>query len=128
MFDFPANADSLALVQSFAEAKKLVSAVCHGPSAFLHAKTAAGKPLLEGASMTGLSNAEEDQVKMSAHMPFALETELNKVSGGGYKAADEPWGENVVVSQISTGAPLITGQNPRSATAVGNAILKALGL
>lgn len=128
MFDLNSDATSLALIQSFAAAKKLVSAVCHGPAALLNATAPSGVPLLSGAQVTGFSNAEEDQVQMSQAMPFMLETELNKVSGGGYVKADEPWAPKVVVSKTAgTGAPLITGQNPASATAVGEAILKALG-
>lgn len=128
MFDLPSDANSLNLITAFAEAKKPVAAVCHGPAVFLQAKTAAGKSILEGTSVTGFSNTEEDQVNMSSHMPFMLETELNKLTNGGYVTAEQPWGEKVVLSRISTGAPLITGQNPGSATAVGHELLKALGL
>ncbi|PGH12087.1 hypothetical protein AJ79_04486 [Helicocarpus griseus UAMH5409] len=128
MFDLHSDPDSLSLIQQFAEAKKPVTAVCHGPTVFLKA-TAGGKPILADAKVTGFSNVEEDQVKMSEFMPFMLETELNKVSNGGYVKADEPWGEKVVISKVAgTGAPLITGQNPASATGVGKEILKALGL
>ncbi|KAL4892028.1 class I glutamine amidotransferase-like protein [Aspergillus ambiguus] len=129
MFDLHSDPDSLALIQSFASAKKPVSAVCHGPTVFLNATTPSGEPLITGASVTGFSNTEEDQVNLSSLMPYMLETELNKVSGGGYVKADQPWGEKVVVSKTAgTGAPLITGQNPASATGVGKAILQALGL
>jgi putative intracellular protease/amidase len=85
--------------------------------------------LLSGATVTGFSNVEEDQVQLSDAMPFMLETELQKVSGGGSVKADEPWGEKVVVSKTAgVGGVLITGQNPASATGVGEAILNALGV
>ncbi|EEH07185.1 ThiJ/PfpI family protein [Histoplasma capsulatum G186AR] len=128
LFDLYEDADSLRLIKEFAEARKVVSAVCHGPAVFLKA-TAGGKPVLAEAQATGFSNEEEDQVKMSQYLPYALETEMNKISNGGYVKADLPWGEKVVVAKVAaTGAPLITGQNPASATAVGTEILKALGL
>ncbi|KAK2809936.1 hypothetical protein FQN50_003350 [Emmonsiellopsis sp. PD_5] len=128
MFDLPNDANSLSLIQELAEAKKPVAAVCHGPSVFLKA-TAGGKPVIEGASVTGLSNEEEDGVKMSKYMPFMLETELDKVSKGGYVKASEPWGEKVVVSKVAgTGSVLITGQNPSSATGTAKELLKALNL
>ncbi|OJD17376.1 hypothetical protein AJ78_02506 [Emergomyces pasteurianus Ep9510] len=128
LFDLHEDADSIRLIQEFAQAKKIVSAVCHGPAVFLKA-TVGGKPVVAEAKVTGFSNMEEDQVKMSQHLPYALETELDKQTNGGYVKADEPWGEKVVISKVAaTGAPLITGQNPASAGAVGKEILKALGL
>lgn len=129
MFDLNSDATSLALIQSFAASKKVVAAVCHGPAALVKATTPSGEPLLSGAQVTAFSNVEEDQVQMTSAMPFKLESELDHASGGGYVKADQPWGEKVVVSKTAgTGAPLITGQNPASATGVGKAILKALGL
>ncbi|KAI2786336.1 hypothetical protein POX_g08720 [Penicillium oxalicum] len=129
MFDLVTDSTSLSLIQTFAAAKKPVAAVCHGPCVFLNATSPSGVPLISGATVTGFSNTEEDQVQLSDAMPFMLETELQKVSGGGYVKADEPWGEKVVVSKTAgLGGPLITGQNPASATGVGKAILQALGL
>lgn len=129
MFDLTTDPISLSLIQTFAAAKKPVAAVCHGPCVFLNATSPSGVPLISGATVTGFSNVEEDQVQLSDAMPFLLETELQKVSGGGYVKADEPWGEKVVVSKTAgVGGVLITGQNPASATGVGKAILEALGL
>lgn len=79
--------------------------------------------------MTGFSNLEEEQVGLLSKMPFELETELQRVSGGGFVKAADPWAEKVVVSKTnSIGGPLITGQNPASGKAVAEAILKELGL
>ncbi|OJJ33962.1 hypothetical protein ASPWEDRAFT_114189 [Aspergillus wentii DTO 134E9] len=128
MFDLPSDPRSLALIQSFAAARKPIAAVCHGPAALLNATTPSGLPLLSGATVTGFSNGEEDQVGMSAFMPFLLETELNRISGGMY-VKEHPYKEKVVVSKTAgMEGPLITGQNPRSAARVANEILKALGL
>lgn len=129
MFDLTTNPTSLALIQTFAAAKKPVAAVCHGPCVLLNATAPSGVPLISGAEVTGFSNTEEDQVGMSAVMPFMLETELDRVSGGKYVKAEQPWGPKVVVSQAAgTGSIVITGQNPNSATQVGEEILKALGV
>lgn len=127
MYDLVNDRTSINLINAFAEAKKPVSAVCHGPVVFANVKSS-GKPLLSGATVTGFSNAEEDQVQLSSLMPFMLEDRLNEVSGGGYVKADQPWGEKVVVSKTAGGATLITGQNPSSAAGVGKEILKALGV
>lgn len=129
MFDLSSDPTSLALIQTFAAAKKPVAAVCHGPAVLLNATAPSGLPLIAGATVTGFSNAEEDQANMSAVMPFLLETELARVSGGHYVKAAEPWAEKVVVARTAgTDSVLITGQNPASATGVGKEILKALGL
>ena len=127
MYDLVNDKTSIDLINAFVEAKKPVSAVCHGPAVFANA-TSSGKPLLSGTKVTGFSNTEEDQVQLSSLMPFMLEDKLNEVSGGGYVKADQPWGEKVVVSKTAGGATLITGQNPSSAAGVGKEILKALGV
>lgn len=129
MFDLTTDKTSIALIQTFANARKPVAAVCHGPCVFLNVTTPSGKPIVENAEVTGFSNTEEDQASLSQVMPFMLEDELQKKSGGKYVKADQPWGEKVVVAKVAElGGPLITGQNPASATGVGEALVKALGL
>ncbi|KAJ5520139.1 hypothetical protein N7463_000592 [Penicillium fimorum] len=129
MFDLTDDHVSLALIQTFAAANKPVAAVCHGSCALLNATAPSGVPLISGVGVTGFSNAEEDAVHMSLAMPYMLETELGRVTGGKYVKAGEPWGEMVVIGKAAgTGSTIITGQNPASAAGVGKAILKALGL
>ena len=62
-------------------------------------------------------------MQMSSMMPFMLEDELNKNSGGKFEKAKDAWAAHVVTAQ---GGKLITGQNPASAAPVGQAILKAI--
>ncbi|KAI1432963.1 ThiJ/PfpI family protein [Xylaria sp. CBS 124048] len=122
MFDLVDDADSIAVIEEFAAAGKVVAAVCHGPVVFLNAKKD-GKALLQGKDATGFSNVEEDVAGMTKYMPFLLEDRIKAV-GANYKKADQPWGELVIVED---GGKLITGQNPASAKGVGEAIVKALG-
>ncbi|RLM00654.1 hypothetical protein CFD26_108472 [Aspergillus turcosus] len=128
MFDLVTNAASLALIQNVASAGKPIAAVSHGAAALLNATAPSGVPLLAGARVTGFSREEEDAAGMAAVMPFQLETELDRVSGGGYVKADRLGAEKVVVS-ITAGlqSPLITGQNPASAAGVAREILRVLG-
>lgn len=129
MFDLTTHATSLSIIQSFAAARKPVAAVCHGPAALVNATAPTGTPLLRGVRVTGFSNEEEEQVGMAAVMPFRLETELDRVSGGGYVKAGQAWGEKVVVSRTAElGGELITGQNPASAAGVAREVLRAVGL
>ncbi|KAK3329149.1 class I glutamine amidotransferase-like protein [Apodospora peruviana] len=121
MFDLAIDKTSQKVIAEFAEKGKVVSAVCHGPAALVGVELSGGEHLLKGKQVTGFSNAEEDQMKLSEAMPFMLETRLNEVSEGKFVKADEPWGVKVVVD-----GKVITGQNPASAKGVGEAIVKAV--
>ncbi|KIW18086.1 hypothetical protein PV08_02373 [Exophiala spinifera] len=123
MYDLATNADSIQLIKEFFESGKIVSAICHGSAALVNVKLSDGSYLVADTEVTGFSNDEEDQIKLSEFMPFMLETELNKRTGGKYVKADKPWGECVVVSK---GGRLITGQNPFSAEATGKALVEAI--
>ncbi|TPX13434.1 uncharacterized protein E0L32_006164 [Thyridium curvatum] len=122
MFDLAGDVTSQRVCSEFAAKGKPVAAVCHGPAALVNVKVPLdGHSLLKGREVTGFSNVEEDQMDYSKWMPFMLEDKMNEASGGKYVKAAEPWGEKVVVD-----GNLITGQNPASAKAVGEAILAAL--
>lgn len=119
MFDLAKDETSHKLINEFWAHNKIVSAVCHGPAALAYVKLPSGQYLLSGQSVTGFSNAEEDQVGLSAAMPFMLEDQLNMASGGKFVKAAEAWGAKVVVSG---GGRIITGQNPSSSGPLGQAI------
>lgn len=122
MFDLAVDEQSQQLVAEFAAKDKVVSAVCHGPAAFLGVKVN-GENLLRGKQLTGFTNEEETIVGLADVMPFLLEDKMKEVGGESAKflTAGEPWGVKVVVD-----GKLITGQNPASSKGVAEAILKAL--
>ncbi len=119
--DLAVDAQSHQLINEFWAKGKIVSAVCHGPAAFVNVKLPSGEHLLQGRTVTGFTNAEEEQVKLAQYMPFMLETELDKASGGKFVKADALWAEKVVAD-----GKLITGQNPASAKGIGAAIVQAV--
>ncbi|KAF2451758.1 class I glutamine amidotransferase-like protein [Karstenula rhodostoma CBS 690.94] len=123
MFDLVDSPTSQQLIREFWEAGKIVSAVCHAPAVFYNAKLSDGSLLVAGKEVTAFTNVEEEQAGLTDAVPFLPEDALQKASGGKFVKAAEPWGEKLVVS-----GRLITGQNPASATAVGEAIAKALGV
>ena len=123
MFDLAMDETSHQLIREFYESGRVVAAVCHGPAALVNAKLSDGSYLINNAAVTGFSNDEEEAVGLTAVMPFLLETELNKNSGGHFQKASASWGEKVVVAKDGR---LITGQNPASATGVGKAIYEAI--
>ncbi|MCJ1412248.1 hypothetical protein MMC19_006341 [Ptychographa xylographoides] len=123
MFDLATDEISHQVIREFFEAGRIVAAVCHGPAALVNAKLSDGSYLIDQCAVTGFSNAEEEAVNLTSAMPFQLEDELNKNSGGHYQRATEAWGPKVVVAK---GGRLITGQNPASAKPVGEAIYEAI--
>lgn len=123
MWDLATDATSHELINEFYTHNKIVSAVCHGPAALTHVKLSSGGYLLDGQSVTGFSNAEEDAVGLTSVMPFKLEDALNTATGGKYVKAEKDWSPKVVSAR---GGRLITGQNPASASGVGEAIYEAI--
>ncbi len=121
MMDLVGDGDSIKLINEFYAAGNIVAAVCHGPIAFVHAETPEGRPLVEGRRVTGYTNAEETRDATDKYLSFLLETEF--VALGAKFIAARPSSTNVVVD-----GQLITGQNPESAGAVGEAICEALGV
>jgi putative intracellular protease/amidase len=111
---------SIQLLAEFADAGKIVSAVCHGPAAFVNVKTKDGQPLVAGARVTSCTDKEEIAFGTHEGVPFMLETELRKQAAK-FENAPELWGAHVVVDR---GGKLITGQNPASAAGVAEAMLK----
>ena len=119
MFDFT-NEEVTAAVAHFADADKIVSAVCHGPVGLLDVTLADGSSLLDGRNVTGYSWAEEKLAQRTAEVPFSLEEKL-KEQAGEYTTAKLPMTKHVVVD-----GKLVTGQNPMSAAGVGEAVLELL--
>lgn len=119
MVDITGNPEVQATVINAWNAGMIVSAVCHGPAAFLGVTLDDGSPLIRGRKLTAFSDAEEDGYA-DKDVPFDLEAALRE-EGALYEAAD-PWQPNLVVD-----GRLITGQNPQSATLVGKALAEALG-
>jgi putative intracellular protease/amidase len=117
MWDLAENPDSIALIEATYAAGKPVAAVCHGPGAFRHARTADGSPLVQGKSVTGFANTEEEEVGLTGVVPFLVEDMLRE-NGGKYSKA-ENWQPYVV-----TDGHLITGQNPASSEAAARALLR----
>jgi putative intracellular protease/amidase len=118
MVDITGNPEVQATVIKAWDAGMIVSAVCHGPSAFLGVTLEDGSPLVRGRKLTSFSWAEEDGYA-EKDVPFDLEAALR--DEGALYEATEPWHSHVVVD-----GRLLTGQNPQSGTAIGEALVEAL--
>ncbi len=119
MWDFPQDKALQKFAADLYQNNGIVSAVCHGPAALLNIKLADGSYLIAGKQVTGFSNTEEEQVKLTKVVPFSLQDQLT-ARGASYSAATD-WQSKVVVDQR-----LVTGQNPQSAAAVGKALVTLL--
>lgn len=107
MWDLAEDKNSVKLIESFLAAGKPIALVCHAPGALRHAKTADGKPLVQGKKVTGFANSEEEAVHLTKVVPFLVEDEL-KAEGGIFSKAGD-WQPYVVTDGL-----LITSQNPAS--------------
>lgn len=119
MWDFVSNPELITLIRTMYEHQAVVSAVCHGPAGLVNVKLSNGEPLLKGRRVTGFTAEEELARKYDKIVPFELEAAL-KTAGATFEEA--PIFENKVVID----GRLITGQNPASAKAVGEAVAAAL--
>jgi putative intracellular protease/amidase len=117
MVDITGNPEVQDTVIRAWNAGMIVSAVCHGPSAFLGVTLDDGAPLVRGRKLTAFSTAEEDGYA-DKDVPFDLEGALRE-EGANFEATN-PWQPKVVVD-----GRLITGQNPQSGTLVGEALVDA---
>lgn len=119
MWDFPNNEGLADLAAAIYEQGGVVSAVCHGPAGLVNIKLTDGSYLVAGKTVSGFTNEEEEAVGLTDVVPFLLEDVLIE-RGATFEKADN-WQVKVSVDQR-----LITGQNPASATAVGEALKKEL--
>ena len=120
MWDFREDRDVQRLAAAIHDAGGVVAAVCHGPAALVDVRLSSGDYLVAGKRVTGFSNDEEEAAKLTAVVPFLLESALVE-RGGRYQKADGLWKEHVV-----TDGRLVTGQNPASAAGVGRAVAELI--
>ncbi len=117
--DLAINEDFAKLSAEHYESGGWIAAVCHGPGALLPITLSNGEKLLANRSVTGFTREEELDFGTLKDIPFLLEESLARTAARYNKV--QPW--NVLVIEDER---VITGQNPSSAHAVGEALVKAL--
>ncbi|HFI0126100.1 TPA: type 1 glutamine amidotransferase domain-containing protein [Streptococcus suis] len=119
MWDFPESVEIAELASQIYQNGGLVTAVCHGVAGLLPIKDEAGQPLIAGKVVTGFTNQEEDLNGTADLVPFLTETALRE------KGAKVEIGTafSPVVRQDDR---ILTGQNPQSARALGQAVVSML--
>jgi putative intracellular protease/amidase len=124
MFTFRDNDDLKRAIVHFYEAEKPVAAYCHGTAALVDVKLHDGSYLVEGKTVTGFANVEEDYGDAFVGqkiMPWRVEDALtergaNYVQGGLFKAF------------VVRDDRLITGQQQYSSRKVAQAVVEALAV
>lgn len=119
MWDLPDNAALAAITARIYERGGAVAAVCHGPAGLLNVKLADGRYLVAGKQLSAFTDDEERAVGLADVVPFLLASQL-QARGATHLAAPN-WKPQVVVD-----GRLVTGQNPASATGVGEALRDVL--
>ncbi|MEU0959863.1 type 1 glutamine amidotransferase domain-containing protein [Micromonospora aurantiaca] len=119
MWDFPDDLDLARIARSVYERGGVVAAVCHGPSALVNLTLTDGSRLVAGKRVAGFTNSEEAAVGLTDEVPFLLADKLGEAGAQHVPAPD--FTEHVVVD-----GRLVTGQNPQSARAVADAVVKLI--
>jgi putative intracellular protease/amidase len=117
--DLVDNEDFAKLSAKHYEDGGIISAVCHGPAALLPITLSNGEKLLASKSVTGFTREEEIDFGTIDDIPFLLEESLAR--GAARYSKVQPWGVFVIEDDR-----VITGQNPSSAHAVGQAVVDQL--
>jgi putative intracellular protease/amidase len=124
MFQFRDNEDLKRAIAAFYEAEKPTAALCHGVCALLDVELSDGSRLIEGKTITGFANVEEDFGDAAVGqrvMPFRIEDEArergaNFVQAGLFKAF------------AVRDNQLITGQQQYSGSKVAQLVIESLGV
>src|SRR5690349_5113051 len=120
MWDLAEDPVSIALIESFYNSGKLIAFVCHSPGVLRHVRYK-GEPLVKGKHVTGFTDGEEEEVKLTHVVPFLVEDELLRLGAIFEKKA------NWQLFAITDGR-LITGQNPHSSTVTAQALLNFMAI
>jgi putative intracellular protease/amidase len=119
VFDYAHNQKLASMLADFKSEGKIISSVCHGPSAFVGAKDNEGNFLINGVTLTAFTDEEERAMGLEDKVPFLTQSELEN-QGAKFITKDN------FVEHVETDGQFITGQNPQSSVAIGEALRKAL--
>lgn len=124
MFDLPFDPSLQEIIATIYQKQNgIISAVCHGPAAFVNIKLDDGTFLIANKKMTGFCNDEEEKFgkKWKAEFPFLLEDKL-KARGALYERGE------AMLPQLNVDGRLLTGQNPYSTLLLAEEIVKVIGI
>lgn len=115
MWDFPDSPAVQTITRAIYEQGGIVAAVCHGPAALVNVTLSNGDHLVRGKKLSAFTDDEERAVQLDGVVPFLLASRL--AANGALHQPAPNWTAQVVVD-----GRLVTGQNPQSATGVGEKV------
>jgi putative intracellular protease/amidase len=124
MFTFRQDRNLVQLFANFYRTGKPTAALCHGTCLLLETKLPNGEYLIQGKSITGFANSEEDyadQVVGQKVMPFRIEDEAKQL--GANFVAQAAFSPHAIRD-----GNLITGQQQNSGSETAKLVLEALGV
>ena len=126
MFTFREDEAIKRAIQHFYEAQKPTAALCHGVAALMDVTLADGRRLIEGKTITGFANVEEDygqRAMGSDHdlWPWRIEDTARQL-GANYVQA------GLFRAFAVRDGRLITGQQQYSGAEVARLVVQALGV
>lgn len=109
------------IIKEMHENKKIIGAVCHGPSALLNVQLSNGSNLLNGKKINSFTKAEEeiDKHTLGDVIPFMLDEEL--IKQGAVFSHTKPFKSYIIIDDN-----IVTGQNPASASNVALKMIELL--
>ncbi|MBW4837254.1 MAG: type 1 glutamine amidotransferase domain-containing protein [Staphylococcaceae bacterium] len=119
VFDFANNEKLANILVHFRDHDKIISSVCHGPSALVGVKTSNGKYLVDGIRLTAFTDSEEKAMGLEDKVPFLTQSKLEE-QGAHFVTSDD------FTSHLEEDRKFITGQNPQSSEVIGKALVNAL--
>ncbi len=119
VWDFPENKELQKIAATIYENGGVVSSICHGAAALINLKLSNGSYLIDGKDINSFTNEEEKAAGKEDVVPFLVESKLRERGANFHKAGK---GEAKVVVD----GRLITGQNPASATPLGETLKREL--
>jgi len=124
MFQFRENQDLKRAIAVFYESEKPTAVLCHGVAALIDVQLSDGSYLVEGKTVTGFANVEEDYIDRAVGqkvMPYRVEDELRR-RGANYIQA------GLFKSFAVRDGRLITGQQQYSGPKVAELVIGTLGI
>src|SRR5262245_6824394 len=124
MFQFRQNEDLQRAIAAFYESERPTALLYHGVSALIDVQLSDSSYLVEGKTVTGFANVEEDYVDRAVGlkvMPYRIEDELRQ------RGANYIQGGLLRAFAVRDGR-LITGQQQYSGAKVAELIIGALGI
>jgi putative intracellular protease/amidase len=126
MFSFREDADIKNALRTFYESERPAAALCHGVSALMDVTLSDGSRLIEGKTITGFANVEEDYGRKAAGLdrdmwPWRIEDTARSL-GANYVQA------GLFRAFAVRDGRLITGQQQYSGAEVARLVIEALGV